>query len=630
MKMKVFSAVLMLAGLLLAMPAAANYPEDCLGSQQPSGGECGDITYEGCCDSLGRAGWCDQGSVFCIDCAGLNPSCGWQGEFYDCGTDGGADPSGTNPMECDKCDPACPAGQICKNGKCEVCTPDCTGKNCGGDGCGGQCGECAGQCVKGVCQQGPGCEATAGVTGCGGCDCEACVCAMDDYCCATEWDATCVGECITECGGCFKPANCGDGTCKKEELEDCANCPADCGCPEGSSCDAGVCCTPFCGGKECGDDGCGGSCGECATGVCDGAVCQKGAGCEAAAGVKGCGGFTCEACVCALDAYCCDTEWDDVCVGECINDCEACVAPVAGNNLCDKGETCTANPEDCPCGPGTKCENDVCVESVGPCEPSCDGKVCGSDGCNGSCGTCDAGLICKLGQCVVCTPDCTDMECGDDGCGGSCGECAEGTACKAGKCECVPKCTGLDCGDDGCGGSCGDCQAGFACNAGKCECAPQCDGKDCGGDGCGGSCGACDAGKVCNTDGLCECTPACEGKTCGDDGCGGQCGTCVAPQTCVDGACACAPACEGKACGDDGCGGLCGTCAEGSECTDGACIAAPVADVTEQDTTDADVKTEEPKKDSGGCTTTGTGSAAAAFLMLLALAALAVARRVKA
>ena len=35
------------------------------------------------------------------------------------------------------------------------------------------------------------------------------------------------------------------------------------------------------------------------------------------------------------------------------------------------------------------------------CTPSCAGKVCGDDGCSGSCGTCGSGT-CSNGQCVTC------------------------------------------------------------------------------------------------------------------------------------------------------------------------------------------------------------------------------------
>jgi heme-degrading monooxygenase HmoA len=65
---------------------------------------------------------------------------------------------------------------------------------------------------------------------------------------------------------------------------------------------------------------------------------------------------------------------------------------------------------------------------VTSCDADCTGKVCGDDGCGGSCGTCADGEACGGGQCVflLCTPDCTGKVCGDDGCGGSCGTCLDG------------------------------------------------------------------------------------------------------------------------------------------------------------------------------------------------------------
>lgn len=56
------------------------------------------------------------------------------------------------------------------------------------------------------------------------------------------------------------------------------------------------------------------------------------------------------------------------------------------------------------------------------CAPQCENKKCGYDGCQGVCGTCDAGSKCMAdGSC--CLPDCTNSNCGSDGCGGSCGAC---------------------------------------------------------------------------------------------------------------------------------------------------------------------------------------------------------------
>ena len=74
------------------------------------------------------------------------------------------------------------------------------------------------------------------------------------------------------------------------------------------------------------------------------------------------------------------------------------------------------------------------------------------------------------------------------------------------------QCEGKSCGPDGCGGTCGTCAAGETCSAsGQCvlgPCSPRCAGKSCGPDGCGGSCATCAGGKTCGADGLCEAPPA--------------------------------------------------------------------------------------------------------------------------
>jgi hypothetical protein len=112
----------------------------------------------------------------------------------------------------------------CLDGRCLGCTPDCTGKPCGDDGCGGSCGACA---------DGERCFDPPGGT------------------------AVCrVGRGL-DC--------CGDRLCKKvvdpftrkpwTSLYD----------PCAQGCWKGWClgCTWDCFDRSCGDDGCGGSCGTC-------------------------------------------------------------------------------------------------------------------------------------------------------------------------------------------------------------------------------------------------------------------------------------------------------------------------------------------------------------------------------
>jgi hypothetical protein len=118
-------------------------------------------------------------------------------------------------------------------------------------------------------------------------------------------------------------------------------------------------CTPSCGGKQCGDDGCGGSCGTCdSTQACN-ASGQCVASCLPSCNLKQCG--------------------NDGCGGSCGN-----------------------------CGAGLLCNpNNQCVA---PCVPACSGKQCGGDTCGGSCGTCGAGETCNSsGTCETSTNACAGL-----------------------------------------------------------------------------------------------------------------------------------------------------------------------------------------------------------------------------
>ncbi|MFA4942316.1 MAG: FISUMP domain-containing protein [Patescibacteria group bacterium] len=90
-----------------------------------------------------------------------------------------------------------------------------------------------------------------------------------------------------------------------------------------------------------------------------------------------------------------------------------------GTIACVSPNTCGANGNANICG----------------CTPSCVGKVCGPNGCGGSCGTCSGNDICALNGSFcqasinLCTPDCNNKVCGPDGCGGSCGTCPGSSVC---------------------------------------------------------------------------------------------------------------------------------------------------------------------------------------------------------
>jgi len=110
------------------------------------------------------------------------------------------------------------------------CTPSCTNKECGDDGCGGSCGAClAGKtCINNKCQSTctPNCLNTeCGDDGCGG-SCGSC-----------PAPKTCNSN-----GQCVNPS-CGNGNCQASAGENCITCPADCGCTAGQTCTSnGQCC----------------------------------------------------------------------------------------------------------------------------------------------------------------------------------------------------------------------------------------------------------------------------------------------------------------------------------------------------------------------------------------------------
>ena len=205
-----------------------------------------------------------------------------------------------------------------------------------------------------------------------------------------------------------------------------------------------ACCLPQCQGKECGGDGCGLSCGECAgpQDACVNGLCV----CQPDCNGKECGG--------------------DGCGGS----CGTCAGP-----------------------------QDACIDGLCQCQPACTGKQCGDDGCGGSCGTCAGPQDACIDGLCVCQPECGGKQCGDDGCGGECGPCAgPQDACIDFACVCQPLCNGKECGDDGCGGSCGTCTGPQeACVDGLCKCQPACAGKQCGDNGCGGVCGTCSKVESC-------------------------------------------------------------------------------------------------------------------------------------
>ncbi len=355
-------------------------PEDCC--RAPSGSE-------GCGDGFCAGAACGEDAGSCPEDCGS--ACG----DGSCG-------DGESPLSCEA---DCPR-EVCGNGRCEPSDGGAAG--CPED-CAELCGDCACDPAEGEAYQ--TCPGDCGHCGDGVCSLceglrEAKVRCPADCCDAGDPDCAGLPEVCPEPGDCDgdgfpdvlepgrgldpkAPDTDGDG-----HLDGADNCPA-VGNPDqadtdedglGDACD-GVC-NPGCGQRQCGADGCGGSCGTCAAA----AVCKDGA-CVLQACSPDCAGKRCG---------------DDGCGGSC--------------GWCAAGESCEQG----------KCE---------PCEPECDGKACGPDGCGGVCGTCEgcdgpAPALCGAdGACrQICCPECASRECGDDGCGGTCGSCDDDDPCTTDTC----------------------------------------------------------------------------------------------------------------------------------------------------------------------------------------------------
>lgn len=374
-------------------------------------------------------------------------------------------------------------------------------------------------------------------------------------------------------------------------------------------------CAPTCGSKQCGPDGCGGYCGSCASGSsCSGeGVCKVLPTCNILHEIA-CGGWV-EGSTVAAEAfnraYSCQGYQ-----GEAPELGYAFVASVDDHvtfSLLSSNADLDLVVTDSPCAP------DSCVvwgdEHV-ELEVSAGQKyyvmVEGQDD--------NVGEFLLISTChSICEPECDGKECGGDGCGGICGVCPEiAPYCASHKCamECVPVCTGKDCGDDECGGSCGNCSAGNVCGQGQCVDSGAPDGCQArslpGCDGC--ECEAC----VCDLDPVCcaakwdeVCGAICQSTECpGCDGEGQFGWPCKSDTDCLAGPCvvdpvhssdvctapcveSCPPewyclqdemsllgsycsghcvfSCGTHECGDDGCGSSCGQCPYGDVCAEGTC-----------------------------------------------------------
>ena len=241
--------------------------------------------------------------------------------------------------------------------------------------------------------------------GCGGCECEACTCALNPACCSESWTEECAELCGLFCGGDCEETNqdcCVEGKHPSCADADCANCV----CADDPFC-CEVLWDPTCAlvaFEDC-DPVC-----SCTLG--DGDCCEGNSS-------PGCAEPGCQACVCGLDPFCCEASWDFL-----------CAADAAFDGPCGAHCNCAGNsPFNCcqgfaspGCPPLPECEACVCGADPFCCNVTWDG-VCGQkalQGCPGVCGCpstdesvcCDSkpGVLCQDNTCQECVcqdhPEC--------------------------------------------------------------------------------------------------------------------------------------------------------------------------------------------------------------------------------
>jgi len=237
------------------------------------------------------------------------------------------------------------------------------------------------------------CFATHTSPSCNNAECCASVCAVDPFCCNTQWDLFCVTGAIDLC------PNCGDA-----ETGSCYASKATPFCDNESCCEL-VCATdPFC----C-DTRWDSSCVNAAIAGCPGCGNPNAGSCYEVRNTPYCADASCCGTVCAADPFCCGVAWDQFCVTRAIADCPSCGNP-------SNAASCYASHG------GTYCNDSSCCELVCDLDPFCcavqwDGfcaasaikscPSCDNPGNAASCYAAHEGTYCNDASCcaIVCAAD---------------------------------------------------------------------------------------------------------------------------------------------------------------------------------------------------------------------------------
>jgi len=208
---------------------------------------------------------------------------------------------------------------------------------CGGGG-GGSCGA----------PNGNDCCAANTTPGCSDATCCEAICAADPFCCESQWDQICANAAIAGCD----PSACGGGgggggSCGKPNGNDCCAANTTPGCSDATCCEAICAADPFCCNNSwdqicadaaiagcdpsaCGGGGGGGSCGE-----------PNGNDCCAANTTPGCSDAECCNQICAVDPFCCESAWDQICADAAAKGCASCAGvpgDLDGNGTVDSAD----------------------------------------------------------------------------------------------------------------------------------------------------------------------------------------------------------------------------------------------------------------------------------------------------
>ncbi len=384
------------------------------------------------------------------------------GVSCDCSTFDVEDLACDEDADCQFCDPdqnACNGTYTCQDSVCAQLPAfdnECDdGDPCTENGCSLETMECENPIIEGCGENHP-CQ-SAGTPGSNDDAIEACVCALDPFCCETAWDGACVSQ-VGECG-----LTCDCAEAPEAELE--CEVDADCGyCdPDGTVCNGGWTCQDGqCGVSEpidCGDpDNVGCLVLKCLPelGACDyapvEALCEDGDACttdtcDAETGdcasdlfADECG-FTSpclpvptpasndpaiNACVCGVSPGCCTEEWDEQCVELALFQCGLTCNCIQSPPACESDEDCATCDDADLCNGQWICGGETC-ELLEPikCEP--DGNAgCLLPVCDPATGDCDyAEAVDKCDDGDPCTSEtCSDAgicgyenveECAEDG-----------------------------------------------------------------------------------------------------------------------------------------------------------------------------------------------------------------------